>query len=108
MGGGENPLLFDIQTALGARSGLGCRSGALSRVLVLEPGKALLGLLCPNRGAGFGLQRVAFRSLPHPSLGAYKRGSAELLESLLFALGLALLQNIIGVRLPERTSSLRA
>ena len=27
VGGGENPLLFDIQTALGARSGPGCQLG---------------------------------------------------------------------------------
>ena len=51
----------------------------------LEPGKAWLGPLWPNNGAGFGLQQVAFGSSPHPSPGAYKRRSAEPL-TLCFAL----------------------
>ena len=87
-----------IQTTLGARSGLACqracpnvKSGALSRAearshlsrfLVPEPGGAWLGPLWPNRGAGFGPQRVAFRSSPQPSPGAYKRSSMEPLDSL--------------------------
>ena len=40
-----------------------------------------LGTLWSNRGAGFGLQRVAFWSSPQPSPRACKRGSMELLAS---------------------------
>ena len=80
---------------------------------VPKPGRAWLGPLWPNRGAGFGPQRIAFRSSPHPSPGAYKRSSMEPLESslarrsscLCFAPCRALLPNMIGVRLPERASS---
>ena len=44
----------------------------LSRFPVPEPGRAGLGPLWPNRGAGFGSQCIVFRSSPHPS--PYKRG----------------------------------
>ena len=57
----------------------------LSQFPVLQPGRAWLGLLRPNRGAGFRPQRITFRSSPHPSPEAYKRGSVELLESRLSA-----------------------
>ena len=89
VGGGGSPLPSDIQTALSARSRPGCRLG----------GACVTGLLWPNRGAGFGPQRIAFRSSPHPSPGAYKRSSAEPLECVC----LTLLQNIIGMQLPSRT-----
>jgi len=103
---GESPLLFEIQTALRHIQGRGAGSGNMSYVEsgaltraetggnrqfpVLEPGRAWLWPLWPNRGAGFGPQSVAFWSSPHPLPGAYKRSSAEPLESplrcLLFAL----------------------
>ena len=67
----------------------------LSQFPVLKPGRAWLVPLWPNRGAGFGIQHITFGSSPHPSPGAYKRGSVEPLEPLL--------QNIICVRLPSIT-----
>ena len=51
----------------------------LSRFPVPEPDRVWLGPLGPNR-AGFGPQRVTFRSSSHPSPGAYKRGNAEPFE----------------------------
>ena len=64
--------------------------GQLRSFLVPEPGRAWIGTLWPNRGAGFGPQRIAFWSSPHPSPRAYKRGSVEPLDSLRSLLGSSL------------------
>ena len=75
----------------------------LSRFLVLEPGRAWLGPLWPNRGEAFGPQHVAFQLSPHPSPGAYKRSIAKPLRvsslsiSLRFVLRLALLPDTLDL-----------
>jgi len=67
--------------------------GHLRRFPVLELGRAWIGPLWSNR-AGLGPQRFAFCSSPHPSPGAYKRGSAEPLDSLCSLLGSSLASSL--------------
>ena len=99
VGGRESPLQFSIglHSEHVQGQGAGSRSmpyvesgdpthaetdGQLRLFLAPEPGRAWLGPLWPNRGAGFWPQHVASRSSPHPSPGASKRGSTEPLGSL--------------------------